>query len=35
LDDDVAGLQLIGPANGVELLLATGALVESAVGRYQ
>jgi amidase len=29
-----ASLQLIGPANGEELLLATGALVESAVGLY-
>jgi amidase len=27
-------IQLIGPANGEELLLATGALVESAVGLY-
>jgi Asp-tRNA(Asn)/Glu-tRNA(Gln) amidotransferase A subunit family amidase len=29
-----ASIQLIGPANGEELLLATGALVESAVGLY-
>ena len=29
-----ASLQLIGPANGEELLLATGALIESAVGLY-
>jgi amidase len=28
-----ASLQLIGPANGEELLLATGALFEAAVGR--
>jgi hypothetical protein len=29
-----ASIQLIGPANGEELLLATGALVESAAGLY-
>jgi amidase len=30
-----ASLQLIGPANGEELLLATAALVESAVGHHR
>jgi len=30
-----ASIQLIGPANGEELLLATGALIESAAGHHR